>query len=219
MTDYPNVPVGPGVPPLPRNPDGATPPATPAAPPPPTNTAGPALRIWGVFDAKTGAVALEVDSVFSVEYAGEHNVPEYPLEEGKFESYNKVKLPYSLSVKVTRGGTDDKIAKFKADLDALEESRDLLTIATPQYTHIDVNVIRVEYSRSAEKGVSLITATLRLKQIRVSVTTTFTQTAQPAGANVQDSGNVQAAPPTLEQSKAVDVFERGPDGRVLHPAG
>lgn len=213
MTNFPDVPDLPGVPPLPRNPNAqATPPVaqlTSDQVKSPDNKSS----TWGIFTA-SGAAALVVDSIIGVGFDGEFEISTYPQEEGAFESYNKVERPFVVNVRATRGGSDANITAFVNALDAMRKSLDLFTISTPQYSHENVNITKVSYNRTAERGVNLMTADIVGMQVRETVTQTFSVTAQPAGADVVDSGAVQPQPPTDQQSKGIDAFGTPPVGKV-----
>ena len=42
----------------------------------------------------TGTYALEPDSFVKFEYKKDNKIPNYPIEQGSFQTYNKVSLPY-----------------------------------------------------------------------------------------------------------------------------
>ena len=43
-----------------------------------------------------GNYALQPDSFIKFEYKEAHKIPNYPVEQGSFQSYNKVTLPYEI---------------------------------------------------------------------------------------------------------------------------
>lgn len=211
MPTFPNVPDAPGVPSVPRDPNAAADTVVVEVKGKKDNS--PQAAIWGIYD-DSGAIAIEVDSIISVSFDGEHDLPTYPIEGGSFETYNKVEVPFNVGVRVTRGGDDATITKFVSTLNKLRSSLDLLTVVTPQYSHASVNVSKVSFDRSGEKGISLITADIRFQQIRETATAEFTVTATPAGADVEDSGAVETKAPTNDQQIKIDEY-----GAAEGPAG
>ena len=197
---YPNVPVAPGVPPVfragqpdtgeqPRKTDGAG-----AA----NNQASSAPR-WGVFDA-SGASVITVDSVVRLEYLREFRISTYPVETGGFASYDKVATPADVRVLLVRGGSDDNRRAFLRDLDRLVASTQLYTVVCPEVSYANVNVVKYDYRRSSENGVTLIAAEVQLSEVRVSATQVFTNSKSPAGSDAVNSGSVQTRTPTPAQT-------------------
>lgn len=157
---------------------------------------------WGIFD-QSGRSVIAVDSVVSVDFANEYRVSDYPLEEGAFESYNKVATPFDIKITVTRGGSSVNRQEFLDAIEALIKSLDLYTVVTPEKTYFNVNVIHVDYRRLARNGVSLITAELWVREIRVNATAEFTSTQTPSGAGKTVIGNVQTTPINVGQASSV----------------
>jgi len=186
---FPNVPNLPGVPPLLRDTSAAPFDASARLTADTAKVAAPAARTWGIYNA-TGARVLDVDSVLQVEFNSEYDLPTYPLEQGSFATYNKVEKPFRVMMRVARGGTDAAIRAFKDALDRIKGSLELFTVVTAQYSHVGVNVATVGYKRASDAGVSQVTADITLQQIRTTAATAFTTTAEPAGANVQDLGQI-----------------------------
>jgi hypothetical protein len=218
MPAYPNVPDAPGVPPLSRDPasTASDQPVTVVV----TKSAVNALATgrWGIFD-QTGKVAVlatgetgaaAIDSCVSIAYDGEEDTADYPVEGGGFETYNKVEHPYVIGARLVRGGGDDAIATFKKAVIQLKGALDPLTVLTPQYAHLNVNVVKVSFRRSAENGVAMLTADLTLKEMRIGEPTEFSSTTTPAGADPTDSGNAQARAPTTTEQSAITTYQANP---------
>lgn len=145
---------------------------------------------WGIYDSANAKV-LDPDSVMSVAYDAEFRIADFPIEEGGFESYDKVALPYHARVVLTKGGN---IADRRAFLTAIEEIRadlNLYNVVTPERSYLNANIARVSIDRSREQGANLITAEIILQEIRQNATATFTA-SQPSAADVVSGGPVQA---------------------------
>lgn len=171
---YPDVPFAPGVPPVLRTipPAGTVPPTVDALTKDAPGLTDGSLVRWGVFSQK-GTLALEPDSITAVEYQREFRIPDYPIEQGGFESYNKVATPYDLRVTMTKGG---KLSERKAFLDQVElilASLDLFTIITPERSYPNVNMVRTDYRRNAVNGATLLTVELQAIEIRAGVSVQF----------------------------------------------
>lgn len=191
---YPLVPKAPGVPPLLRKNS-----STVAAAVLLTKDAVGALlgapAKWGVF--KDGVQVIMPDSFISLDDKAEWQVPQYPLEEGGFQSYNKVTLPFEDHVVMTKGGSEADRRTFLALIDQISASTDLYDIVTPEKTYSNVNITRRDMYRDAQRGVSLLTVTLFFQEIRSSASAQFTQTniaAAPSGSPQNSIGVLQSQP-------------------------
>lgn len=197
----PDVPAAPGVPPVNRD---NTNPGT-AAQPAPLNSdtaAGAAIeRQWGVFD-KNGKRALEPDSIFAMEPSREFRISDYPVENGGFQSFNKVALPGEVRATVTKGGTSASRRQFLAAVDAMVATTALYTLVTPEGTFPNRNLIRYEYRRSAERGASLLALELIFEEVRVTAKGKYSTTKAPSGADPINGGPVRPTTPTPAQTPA-----------------
>lgn len=228
---YPNVPRAPGVPPVLRQVGGII------------NTgvllAADAISIlrlfqgpqWGIFD-EGGQPLFEDANVIRVEFREGWRVSDYPLEKGAFESYNKVKVPFSARVVLGLGasvipglpnlpgipGTSlaggiggSELARrtaFLAAIQAAAASLDLYTLVQPEARYPSSNIVEYDYDRSALRSATMLLVNIKLDEIRVTATTQFSETnpitspKTPTSASPQNGGQVQPSVPTIEQSAA-----------------
>jgi hypothetical protein len=183
---FPNVPILPGVPPLLIAPNAIAA-ALPAL------AFADALGIgslfgqsqWGIFD-QTGGVILESDSTFAVEYVRDYHISDYPQEQGAFQSYNKVQLPYQAKVTFVITGT--RFA-FLNSIEAAVNSLDLFVVVTPEIQYANANLTHYGYRREARAGVTLITVDVWCEEIRTPTTTTFGNTPTQAATSTTQSPN------------------------------
>lgn len=156
---------------------------------------------WGI--GLNGNFVLFPDSILSLDNRNEWKIPNYPMEQGSFESYNKVTMPYVNRVVMTKGGTVAQRSAFLSTLDIIANSTDLYDIVTPEVIYSGVNVTGYSMQRTATNGVGLLTVEVLFEEIRVTATAAFQNTAQPSGANPVSTGSVQAQPSTLFGPNAV----------------
>lgn len=229
LIPFPNVPKLPGVPALPRSPNF-----------PPSLKAGLGLlqgtlwRIfqvetqWGIWDSKgnplgdpskfTGAFnrALEAAgigstlSTSSVDYSKETRVSDFPIERGKFASYNKVETPASPQVVLCMQGSEKNRTSFLKAIDAACKSTDMFSVVTPEVTYINYTIERYNYGRHNFKGATLLTVEISLKEVReVSAQYTKSNVGQidkpkEAAATPQsNNGKVQANTPPVSTLKSI----------------
>jgi hypothetical protein len=157
---------------------------------------------WGIFD-QSGGIVLPADSVFGVEFLIDHQLSDYPQEDGAFFTYNKVQLPYTAKVTFLVGL--DR-AGFLDALQTAVDGLDLFSVVTPDFTYPSANLIRYSYRRIArEGGVSMLRVEVTCQQVRIVDAAATSNTRSTNGASSQSNGtslpttwqqNVTAVPPT-----------------------
>lgn len=156
-----------------------------------------AQPVWGVFDANNVAVAI-ADSVRSIDYNSESRVSDYRQEQGAFQSYNKVQLPYAAGVSLTCGRDVTSRSAFLSALQFAKDSTNLYSIVTPEIVYLNANIVGLRYRRTDRDGATLLTVDLHIEEIRVDATAAFanTNTQNPASADTLSQGQLQAGTPS-----------------------
>ena len=165
---------------------------------------GPAQ--WGIWN-QNGNPVLTADSVASVEYARDYQISDYPQEEGKFESYNKVQVPYQAKVGFF---IEQDRYDFLNSVEAAVASLNFVTVVTPEIQYVQANLTHYSYRREAHSGFTLIRVDVWCEEIRIpsqpaqngqiaSGATASTNAAAPA-----QSGPVQGTPTTQNAPVATD---------------
>jgi hypothetical protein len=194
---FPDVPKVPGVPAVARSALNSGTETEPQLTQDSITVTATAKNQWGVYTA-AGALALDPDTIAAVGYDAECRIADYPIEEGGFEAYNKVAMPFQNRVIMSKGGT---LEQRRAFLKAVEEIRgdlELYNVVTPEWTYIGVNIVRVGIDRSREQGAGLITVELQLQEIRQNVTASFSATRDPASADQVSNGSAQPQTTTTD---------------------
>lgn len=192
---FPNVPIAPGVPPVMRGPMNPGTDSQPRLTSDSDAIGGLSSAQWGIFDEFGGAV-IEPDNVVAIGANSEFRIADFPLEGGLFESYDRVTLPRETRIVMSKGGSIEDRRAFLEAVDALEQSRDLYTVITPEALYQNRNVARVTLDRSQSAGAGLITVELSLREVRQSAEPTFSRTRAAASSGVQSSGRTSAKPTT-----------------------
>lgn len=198
---YPDVPDAPGVPPVYRNDTNPiTPPTGSTILPSDSASAQSSARPqWAIVKAG-GASAIQVDSIVAMEPSRDFRISDYPVENGGFQSYDKVATPAETRVTVTKGGGDSDRQGFFDQLDALIETTDLVNIVTPDSSYLDRNLVRYSYDRRADRGLGLLTVELIFQEVRQTAKSAFTDSKQPSGNDPVNDGPVQPTTPTGTQT-------------------
>lgn len=155
---------------------------------------------WGIFQDGTSVVAA--DNVLGVEYRQDWTIADYPIEQGGFQSYDKVNTPFDVRVTYSCGGSTDHRTAFLQSIADIAGSIDLYDAVTPEQVYENVNVLHYDYNRTATNGLGLMTVRIYLQEIRQSAQAAFSNTQAASGSGTQDDGTVQTTPPTNQQSES-----------------
>lgn len=197
---FPNVPIAPGVPVLPRDPFAA---AVSIALLTADAVASFFFNVgpqWGVF--LDGFPVVAAQSVVSMEYRQDWIISDYPLEQGAFESYDKVNTPFLARVRFASGGDIATRQALLLSIEAIAGDTNLYDVVTPERVYTSVNVGHYDYRRAAQ-NVGLLEVDVWLVQVNVTAVTLFSNTQSASGANPVDGGGVQTTPATPAQQSAV----------------
>lgn len=146
---------------------------------------------WGIF--LDGEAVIAADNQISFEYKQEFPISTYPVEDGGFQSYDKVQLPAQIRCRFSAGGSVLNRQAFLSSIDDQMNTTDLYDVVTPETVYPGYNFTHREFPREAQ-SVGLIVVDLWLTEIRQSATSEFQSTQQPGAAGQQSSGFVTAKP-------------------------
>lgn len=136
-------------------------------------------------------------SMVDFDYARDAPISDYPVEQGGFQTYNKVVLPFDVRLKLACSGTSSQRQSFQNTLDELLASIAVISVVTPERSFRNCNCTHVDYRRTANSGVSMIIADVWFKQVnQLSSIGVFINTQQPFASGQQSIGNVQAQVPS-----------------------
>lgn len=144
---------------------------------------------WGIY--LNGVQVIEADSVVSMGYKQDWSISTYQVEQGGFQTYNKVDTPFSARVRFASGGSQ---ANRQALLDSITDIAGTLTlydVVTPEAVYESVNVQGFDYSRSSG-NVGLIQVDVRLLEVRETASAQFSNTKSPSGEGQASGGTVQS---------------------------
>lgn len=104
--------------------------------------------VWGIFDENNNLV-VQADSVQDFGWRRENRIPNFPVQQGKFSTYNRVGLPSETSIVMSKGGDLTSRSIFLAQIDAIVNQQNiaLYTVRTPEKSYPNVSVTRAELSR------------------------------------------------------------------------
>jgi hypothetical protein len=169
---------------------------------PAPNIAPPAFaNIWGIYDA-SGNKLFDVDTCLSADFKDPSKVSEFPVEDGSFTTYNKVKEPLDAKIRLGVAGMK-KIAVALTALRAAVASVNLYDIWTPEYIYQNCTVVIGSYKRTEKEGRNLLEVLIDLKEVRqvgtqyaTSVPITSKKALKSSSSSKVSSGKAQTATPT-----------------------
>jgi hypothetical protein len=149
---------------------------------------------WGIY--LDGGQAFPYQSIVDFDYKQDWPVSDYTVEDGGFQSYDKVQLPFDIKVRVVSGGSAiERQDLLTAVLDA-SNSLNLYDVVTPEQTFSSCNITHIDYKRTAYNGVGLLMIDIWFIEVRVTSTTTYSTTQSPATAGKVGTGSVTPQTPS-----------------------
>lgn len=220
LIPFPAIPSMLGVPPIPRQID--------VQPAPPMRLAIQPLDTskkfvtWGIFDAQGKSIfnfdnSQPLDgvrvSVVSFEFGKDTKLSDFAVEGGGFATYNKVELSSTPSVTLAISGSEFERQLFLDTIDKAVKSTKGYSIFTPEIDYLNYALERYNYTRRADRGVTLLIVEIHLREVR-DVAARFTQRvigtpASPTAEPVIESGSKQAGANSTSALKAMLKKARG----------
>jgi len=165
---------------------------------------------WGIF--RQGRPVVVCDNVAAFDHKADWAISDYPVEGGQFESYNKVTIPYDVRMVFTAGGSEANRTALLNSLRAIVGDLNFYDAVSPEAVYTPVNLVHLDYRRTAQNGVGLLVVSVWCRQVRQvassqtgaaggadasgtdtpSATGSVGETASPSGADQTNSGAVQA---------------------------
>lgn len=147
---------------------------------------------WGIYAAGSETPLLEVDSVVELGINGSAEVSSYKIETGSFASYNKVRNPTAIMLRVTKEGRADVRAAI-VDWLALEVTApSLFDIVMPEKRYSGYSVVDYRIFRNSSSGAGIIVADITLQEVREII-------AVYSNSNIEDPNNQPSAPASRVQ--------------------
>lgn len=156
----PSVPQDPGVPSIPGN----VPPTVPTLGVDSSEDFGAESSTWGVY--RDGALVVEFDTFLSIDFRRDWAISDFPLEQGKFESYDKVDLPYNARVRFGSGVSEPNQQALLDSVKAIAGDTLFYQVVTPIAVYYPVNVQHFDYRQTSTNGVGLLVVEMWLQEIR-----------------------------------------------------
>lgn len=149
--------------------------------------------IWGIYQPGSSTErAVEVDSIVAVSVSAESDVPDYRLQTGSFASYNKVPDAIKVTVKMSKGGSDDERKTFLNWLETSRANPVVYDILMREESFHNFTLVSFEYDRTRDGGVDLIVADCEFQEVREAPEQYYD--AQQGKADTSNTGDADAVP-------------------------
>jgi hypothetical protein len=184
---------------------------------------------WGIY--LKGKPAFLPDSIIAVDVKEDWRIADFPMENGAFQSYNKVRTPYEYRVTMTKAGGSSGLAayanvqgllgggnavsSFLQSVETAALSLNLYDVVTEDRTYGNACISHYDYRRTATNGADMVTVDLWLTEINQSVGTNYSNTqsptssgslsdtSAPSGQDATNTGTVQ--PVSAAQNDAIQA--------------
>jgi hypothetical protein len=156
---------------------------------------------WGLY-RDDGGLVVSAETFASVDPRAESRLCNHPVEEGGFDTYNKVDMPFRARITFAQGGS---VAERSATLDSLRAalaSLDLCSLVMPEGTFVNLNVTAFDMSRKAVSGRGILIPDVLAEEVRIVAGTTYAPAQDNAAAADANNGTVAPASPLTSTTSA-----------------
>lgn len=148
---------------------------------------------WGIFESGSETAKVKFDSIVEMGINGSSEVSSYPIESGSFTSYNKVRNPTSMMIRVTKEGDAADRVYITDWMEANVAITSQFDIVMPETRYNGYTLVEYRVIRSASSGVGMIIADLMVQQVREAV-------AIYSNSKIADPNNVPPTPTARVQT-------------------
>lgn len=219
MTDFPDVPDAPGVPAVPRDPGSIVSDIALLVSDAIGIFGDQGAQQWGLF--QNGLPVVISDNVLAFGYSQAYDISDYQVEDGAFETYNKVQEPFDVRLQFSTGGSTQDKQAFIQSIAAIIGSTALFDAVTPEQVYSNVNPVRQIYDRRAVSGVGLLKIDVHCREVMVTGQVQFTNsqgtsTSSPTDGTSSSSGPTSAVngAPLINQPQSPSAAPQVSDGQV-----
>lgn len=152
---------------------------------------------WGAF--KNGIAVIRADNVVDLSFKQDWSISNYPIEQGGFESYDKVNSPFEVRIRFSSGGPTIDRQNIIKSVSSVCKSIDLFDIVTPEATYTGVNMMHFDYQRAADRGAGMIVVDTWWMEIRETAQAAFSNTKAPSGSSSVSGGTTPTTAATAPE--------------------
>ena len=159
---------------------------------------------WGLF--QDGLPVVAADNVLSFDFRQDFRISDYPVEEGAFETYNKVQVPYDVRLQFSSGGSVAQRQELIDSVDAIIGSTDTFDAVTPEKTYLSINPVHQSIRRTSRSGLGLVVIDVYCREIRVTATPEFSNSTDQQSQTSGSTTDIKVIPGSqIRQPKAASA--------------
>lgn len=133
---------------------------------------------------------VQPDSIRDLDFQEEWRISKYPVQRGSFTSFNRVAVPYEISLRMVKGGSLSARTAFINQIVALRASTNLYTIITPELVYTDLTFTRWSQSRKEAAGAFFLIVDLFFEKVIQIDAQYSTTSSTPSTSNAADPSAV-----------------------------
>lgn len=161
---------------------------------------------WGLF--LNGVPAVTAESVVSFEAKQDYRISDYLIEQGGFETYNKVAVPFDVKLRFSQGGSISDRANLQSQIDGIIGSTTLFDAVTPTKVYQSVNPVHQDVRHTARDGVGLLVIDVYCQQVRVTTTTQFASSTSPTNTTTNATSSGSSLSPNNSVAQGFDSINQ-----------
>lgn len=169
----------------------------------------PPRPVYAIVDSETFEPLTVPDSWGEFAPRYESQVSDYPVEQGAFALYNKVRRPIGVSVTLVKTGSD--VARFTW-LSAIQQSElqdptRLFTLISPQGVYTDYTLMSMAYETRQDRGQNMLYLTMQFMQVPQipSSDDSKTNVQEPKSSPIDRIGQVYTDAANSVQTALIDA--------------
>lgn len=188
----------------------------------------------GAEGTSTGLVgtdsSVSFHSMLEMSASESSRLPEEPIEQGSFATYNRTIEPITMTCRLGLQGKPSEIQDVIARLQELKKGTEKLTFILPMASYENMMLESFDYRRDDHSGHNVLIVDVRLKEIREiedqKTTSSVTEPEPPPVAEESaadgsccsevDCGEVQSYDPSAYETTSAETESGGRRSSILH---
>lgn len=157
--------------------------------------------VYGIFLDHLPIPVIAADNYVKFEHKEHYEISTYPVEQGSFLSYDKVKIPAEIRVRVSAGGSIFTRQALLNTIDLAMPTTGLYDVVTPEKVYLNYNFVGREMVREADSGAGLISVEITLMEVQTMTSLLAfltTAVANIAGQSATGYVNTQTVPDNVQ---------------------
>lgn len=107
--------------------------------------------VWGIFD-QAGARVINPSSYLGMSNDNPFKISDFPLQDGEFSTYNIVRIPRTISIKIAQGGSRSDRFALLQKLNQIAGTTNLYNFVVPEGVYLNFAIERYSIQRQGREG-------------------------------------------------------------------